>query len=92
MTNCRWSPLALGLSLGIVWGISLFIMGLSAYFFAYGEIFVTSVGTLYVGYDATILGSIIGGIIGFIDAFIGGVIVAWLYNFFSNCCCKHKKK
>lgn len=88
MTSGRWSPMALGLSFGILWGVSMFIMGLAAYFFEYGEIFVTSMGTLYIGYDATILGSFIGGLIGFVDAFIAGAIIAWLYNFFAGKCCK----
>ena len=36
--------------------------------------------TLYIGYKATILGSVIGGVWGFFDAGIGGLVVAWLYN------------
>lgn len=84
MNHLKLSPLSLGLTLGILWGLSVLIMGLSAYFFSYGNLFVTSVGTLYVGYEATILGSIIGGIFGFIDAFIAGLIIAWLYNLFAK--------
>ncbi|KTD20653.1 bacteriophage holin [Legionella londiniensis] len=84
MKSCRISPLAFGLALGIFWGISILLMGLFAYFFAYGEVFVSSMGTLYIGYDASILGSIIGGIIGFVDAFICGLILAWLYNLFAG--------
>lgn len=71
---------ALGLTLGIIWGSSLFIMGIVAMFFNYGCGFVSALGSLYLGYEATILGSIIGAIWGFIDAGIGGVIIAWLYN------------
>ncbi|MCP0914371.1 MULTISPECIES: bacteriophage holin [Legionella] len=82
MRYAKLSPLAFGLALGILWGLSMLIMGLIAYFFNYGDLFVTSMGTLYLGYNATIMGSIIGGVIGFIDAFIGGLIVAWLYNLF----------
>ena len=88
MIKCKLSPLALGLAFGILWGISIFLMGLLAHFFSYGEVFVTSIGTLYIGYDTTIIGSIIGGIIGFVDGFIGAAILAWLYNFFAGCCKK----
>ncbi|STX40356.1 Uncharacterised protein [Legionella donaldsonii] len=88
MTNCRLSPMALGLALGILWGISIFLMGIIAYYSSYGQPFVAAMGSLYVGYQPSILGSVIGGIIGFIDAFIGGVILAWLYNLFAHCCCK----
>lgn len=88
MTKLKLSPLALGLAFGIIWGVSVLIMGLLASFYSYGTPFVTSVGVLYVGYEPTITGAIIGGLIGFIDAFIGGVILAWLYNFFAHCRCK----
>ena len=71
---------ALGLTLGIVWGAALLIMGIVGMFFSYGSGFVKTLGSIYVGYQATILGSLIGAIWGFIDAGIGGVLIAWLYN------------
>lgn len=88
MTHCKISPLALGLALGIMWGVSVLLMGLVAFHFMYGTAFVSTMGALYVGYEASILGSVIGGLIGFVDAFIVGVIIAWLYNVFSGCCNK----
>jgi hypothetical protein len=91
MSNSRLSPLALGLACGVFWGVSVFFMGLVAFFFTYGKPFVAAIGTLYIGYDPTILGAFIGGLIGFIDAFIFGLILAWLYNMF-NCCSKCKDK
>jgi hypothetical protein len=91
MTNCRLSPIALGLALGVLWGMSIFLMGLIAYYSTYGQPFVAAVSSLYVGYQPSILGSIIGGVIGLVDAFIGGVILAWLYNLFAHCCCKKEK-
>ncbi|QDP73381.1 hypothetical protein FOG18_12805 [Legionella israelensis] len=89
---CKLSPLALGLSLGVFWGVSLLIMGLLAYFLSYGVEFVTAINALYMVYEPSILGSIIGAIIGFIDAFICGVIIAWLYNCFGRCHACHGKK
>lgn len=89
--HCRLSPWALGLSLGLTWGVSLFIMGLLALYASYGEGFVVSIGSLYYGYAPTLLGSVIGAAIGFVDAFICGVIVAWLYNCFTGCCKKEGK-
>ena len=71
---------AFGLTLGILWGVSLLIMGLLAMFFGYGTRFVAAVGGLYIGYKATAAGAVIGAVWGFIDAGIGGVIIAWLYN------------
>lgn len=86
MANCKLSSLALGLSLGVVWGASVFVMGVVALIFTYGAPFVAAVGTLYVGYEPSWMGSVIGGIIGFVDAFIFGIVIAWLYNVFASCC------
>ncbi|KTD18819.1 Uncharacterised protein [Legionella lansingensis] len=91
MEKCKLSPVALGLSLGVIWGVSILLLGLIATFYEYGRPFVTAVGVLYVGYQPTILGSFLGGLIAFIDSFIGGVIIAWLYNLFL-CCCRKKDK
>lgn len=82
------SPMALGLALGVVWGVSVFLMGLSAHYFSYGVTFVESLQTLYIGYDISIGGAFVGGLIGFFDAFFFGLIVGWLYNVFSRCCCR----
>lgn len=76
---------ACGLSLGILWGASLVIMGIVAMISnGYGMGFVDAVGTLYIGYNATVLGAIIGGLWGFVDGGIGGLILAWLYNKFAK--------
>lgn len=80
------SPLALGLAMGIIRGVSILILGLLAHFFAYGDEFVSAMGQLYRGYDATIFGSILGGIIGLIDGFITGALIAWIYNLFGGWC------
>lgn len=84
--KCKLSPTALGLSLGIVWGLSVFLTGLIAFYFSYGKPFVAAMSTMYVGYEPSIAGSLIGGAFAFIDGFIGGALVAWFYNRFSGCC------
>ncbi|MCE0723070.1 MULTISPECIES: bacteriophage holin [Legionella] len=94
MKGCKLSPVALGLALGVLWGISILIIGLIAYYYTYGHGFVTAVGSLYPGYEPSIMGSLLGGVIGFIDAFITGFLIGWLYNLFSCCkcvCCDKKK-
>ncbi len=75
---------AFGLSIGIVWGGVMFLLGLMVMFFNWGSALVSLMGSMYVGYKPTLLGSIIGGIWGFMDAGIGGVLVAWLYNRFQK--------
>ncbi|MDF1646747.1 MAG: bacteriophage holin [Legionellaceae bacterium] len=89
MSKCRLSPLAFGLSLGVLWGASVLIMGLLAHYFSYGSEFVGAMGVIYVGYEPSIMGGIIGGLFGFIDALVAGALIAWLYNIFSGCCRKN---
>lgn len=86
--NLRLHPWALGLAVGLLWGVSVLLMGLLATYLAYGNAFVSAMSLLYVGYEPSIKGSVIGGVIGFVDAFIMGAIVAWLYNVFAGCCRK----
>ena len=71
---------AFGLSLGIVWGAAVFVMGIIAIFSSYSLPFVASLSKFYLGYRPTVPGSIIGAVWGFVDAGIGGVVIAWLYN------------
>ena len=95
MNGCKISPVAFGLSLGVLSGIVVLIMGLLATHYAYGHEFVTSMGTVYPGYKMTIPGSLLGGLIAFIHSFIMGALIAWLYNCFNDCaclCCNDVKK
>ncbi|NQU18563.1 bacteriophage holin [bacterium] len=75
---------AFGLAVGIVWGVGMFVLGIIAMAFGWGDRFIEILSSLYIGYKATFLGSIVGAIWGFIDAGIGGIIVAWLYNKFAK--------
>lgn len=85
MERLKLHPFGLGMSLGLLWGLCVLLMGLMAHYLEYGVEFVSSVGTLYVGYEKTILGSFIGAGFGFLDGFIMGLLIAWLYNCFSGC-------
>jgi len=75
---------AFGLSLGIVWGASVMLMGFICMISGWGGSFVDAMGKFYPGYQATLLGCVIGGAFGFIDMGIAGVVIAWLYNKFSK--------
>ena len=75
---------ALGLTLGIIWGAAMLLLGLIYMFFDYGGAWMTVMSSIYIGYRATFIGSIIGAIWGFIDAGIAGIIIAWLYNKFAR--------
>ena len=80
MAKKELSVKGLGLTLGIVWGAAVFLVGITSMLYGYGTDFVLLLDSIYVGYTATFGGSIVGAIWGFIDAGIGGVIIAWLYN------------
>jgi len=77
----KLKPIALGLSLGIVWGGALFITTWLSYFTGYGKLFLDVLaGSIYPGYSISPIGSIIGFLYGFIDLLILGTIVGWVYN------------
>ena len=71
---------AFAITMGLVWGIGLFLLTwwIIAFDGATGEI--TLIGRLYRGYSISPSGSLIGLIWGFIDGLIGGGIFAWVYN------------
>lgn len=77
-------PAAFGLAAGILWGLGVLVTGLAAALFGYGIQFVNVVGSFYIGYAPTVVGSIIGGVWGFFDALIGGFVFALLYNFLTK--------
>jgi len=75
---------AFGLACGVLWGGSMFVLGIFDTVSTWGDTWGALMATVYLGYKPTILGSLIGGIWGFIDAGIGGLVLAWLYNKFSK--------
>ncbi len=78
----KLKPVALGLALGIIWGV--FLMLMTWWFLIVGSPGSTlaKLGIIYLGYSVSFGGAFLGLIWGFIDGFIGGVIIAWLYNKF----------
>lgn len=77
----KFNPKALGLAIGILWGLGCLLIGIFA-MYGYGNLFLNAFASVYKGYAASWGGAVIGGIWGFIDGFIGGYILAWLYNKF----------
>ncbi len=77
----RLKPVALGLSLGIVWGLALFVTTWLSYLTGYGKLFLDVLaGSIYPGYTISPAGSALGLVYGFIDLFIAGSLVGWIYN------------
>ena len=81
----KLKPTALGLSLGLVWGIALFVTTWLSYFTGYGRAFLEVLAvSIYPGYAISPGGSVLGLLYGFADLFIMGALVGWLYNKFSG--------
>jgi len=76
-------PLALGVAVGALWAFYVFFAGIFA-MFGWGVVMVTTLGSFYIGYSASILGAIIGTIWAFMDGFVAGAIIAWIYNWMAR--------
>ena len=77
MNRCQ--PVALGIAIGVLWAFYVFCVGIFA-MFGWGGAFVAALGSLYLGYAASIGGAIIGALWAFLDGFVAGLIIAWVYN------------
>ena len=79
----KLSVKAFSLTCAIIWGLALFI--LTWWWIILEPSIVgdkTIIGSLYLGYEVSALGSIIGLVWAFVDGLIVGAIFAWLYNRF----------
>ena len=72
---------ALGLTSGIIWGLTVLVMTLWVVWRGGGNT-LALLQQFYFGYSISYLGAIIGLIYGFVNGFICGSIFAWLYNSF----------
>ncbi len=70
---------ALGVAVGAVCALYFFCLGVFG-MFGWGAELVTALGSLYIGYEATLLGSVIGALWAFAEGFVAGALVAWIYN------------
>lgn len=88
----RLNVRAFALACGVTWGLGTLILGLIAFFSGYGMMAVTNLGSVYVGFAPTLVGSVVGALWGFIDGMIGGLILGFVYNRFvkKHCCCCNK--
>ena len=75
---------ALGLAAGIVWSFYVIVAGLFAAFFDWGTPFVELMGSCYIGYAPTLVGSLIGGVWAVVDGAVAGVLIALVYNKFAS--------
>ena len=77
MNRCQ--PIALGVAIGVLSAVYVFLAGIFA-MFGWGETLVEVIGDFYIGYGASIAGSFIGAVWAFLDGFVAGYVIAWIYN------------
>ncbi len=86
--NCvKLNSIALGLSMGLVYAIALFLMGLLATYYDHGYDLVELMASFYPGYDVGFIPSLIGALWGFFDGVIMGFLLGYFYNVINKCCC-----
>jgi len=79
----KLSAKGLGLSLGILWGLSVFLSTIWIMWRGGGAT-LQKLAQFYLGYSVTLGGAIIGLVWGFIDGLILGALIAVLYNVFAG--------
>lgn len=80
----KLSAKALALTLGMLWGGAMLILGiLNMVIPPYGADILVVMGSVYPGiYGAgTMSEAFLGAAYGVIDGALGGLLIAWLYNF-----------
>ena len=73
-------PLRLGVSVGIIWGLVVFIYTILALSSGFAKAFLMVLMSVYPGYSITGTGAIVGFFYGFVDGFIVLFLIGWLYN------------
>lgn len=80
MDFAKLHPLKLGLSGGLIWGISVFFLTLICIHTGYAQYFLEFITPLYPGFSISYLGALIGLIYSFVDMGIFLFLLAWIYN------------
>ncbi len=80
MEASKINPVALGITLGALIGVSIFTLGILIHLFLAGIPIALAVGGLYITYNPSYLGSFICGGFGLIGGAIAGYIFSRLYN------------
>ena len=74
----RRRPLAI--TVGLFCGLYIFIVTLISLYTGYASEFLTSMATMYPGYEISMIGSIIGFVYGFVKGVIGMYILVYIYK------------
>ena len=75
---------ALALSIGIVWGLAVFLLTVWFLIMCYQGNQLSLLGGIYLGYSVSWIGAFVGLIYGFIDGLIFGALIGFFYNKFAK--------
>jgi len=84
----KLSPLAMGITLGLICGGAIFLVGAVALAApGYGDALLSGLASIYPGYynSGTFGDLLIGALYFTFDGFCGGLVLAWLYNLVAGC-------
>jgi hypothetical protein len=70
---------ALGLAIGTIWGLGVFVATLWSLQFGQGE-FVWAISVYFLGHTRSIGGAFVGLLSGFVEGFVFGALIALVYN------------
>jgi hypothetical protein len=73
---------SLALTSGILWGLAVFLGTIWLLIIGSSGKTISLLSAFYFGYQFSIGGAFIGLVWGFVDGAIGGLIFAFVYNFF----------
>lgn len=80
----KLNKVALGLSVGIVWGLAIFLLTNFRLLTGGEGESLSKLNAMFFGYTFSFIGSILGLIWAFIYGFIGGWVFGFLYNSFAK--------
>lgn len=75
---------ALALSMGIVWGLTVFLLTIWFLIMCYPGTSLSKLSVIYLGYSVSWIGAFVGFIYGFVDGLIGGALLGFFYNKFAK--------
>ena len=85
MNPKKLNPKASGLSFGILYSASLFLLALLPVLFnGWAKTAVLEMSSLYIGYGPSFKGALFGLVYGFVMGSVFGYLLALLYNKFSR--------
>jgi len=78
----KLDALKFGLACGISWSLAVLFLPLLTGLIGggYGSGIIKGIGSLYIGYQANLVGAIIGAIWAFFDVGVFGLMIALIYN------------